>query len=149
MSSLFKYLKVDRDFQLHIDITSLCDFPKSALYPLSILVKAINRLAERSGRKSTFLADSEPLAGWEPPPYRRPGTRYGYRCRLKKLEDDPAIRENRALSRPRFLSFRNDRMLSCRRFETHQASDLSKACARREINKAMNRVKNSPQICLS
>src|SRR5215831_3856225 len=39
MSSLFKYLKVDRDFQLHIDITSLCDFPKSALYPLSILVR--------------------------------------------------------------------------------------------------------------
>src|SRR5262245_56563264 len=48
-------------------------------------------------------------------------------------------RENGALSRPRFLSFRNDRMISCRRFETHQASDLSKACARHEINKAMNR----------
>src|SRR5262244_841500 len=32
-------------------------------------------------------------------------------------------------------------MLSCRRFETHQASDLSKACARHEINKAMNRSK--------
>src|SRR5215510_385972 len=47
--------------------------------------------------------------------------------------------ENGALSRPRFLSFRNDRMLSCRRFETHQASDLSKAYARYEINKAMNR----------
>src|SRR5215813_15576429 len=32
-------------------------------------------------------------------------------------------------------------MLSCRKFETHQASDLSKACASREINKAMNRSK--------
>lgn len=36
LGSLFKYLEVDRGFQLHINITSICDFPKSSFYPLSI-----------------------------------------------------------------------------------------------------------------
>jgi hypothetical protein len=94
LGSLFKYLEVDRGFQLHIDITSLCDFPKSAFYPLSIpserqLILWLKDMAEKAHvwLNQSHLRDGDRLR------VEGPGRDMVIDARLKKLEDDPAIRE--------------------------------------------------------
>jgi hypothetical protein len=94
LGSLFKYIEVDRGFQLHIDITSICDFPKSSFYPLSIpserqLILWLKDVAEKAyvWLSQSHLRDGHHLR------VEGPGCDMVIDARLQKLEDDPAIRE--------------------------------------------------------
>ena len=94
LGSLFKYLEVDRGFQLHIDITSLCDYPKSAFYPLSVpgerqLILWLKDLGDKAHvwLNQSNLRDGDRLR------IEGPGRDMVIDATLKKLEDDPAIRE--------------------------------------------------------
>jgi hypothetical protein len=92
--SLFKYLDVDKGFQLDIDITPTCDFPRRMFYPHAIpdesqLVLWLKDVADKAHDwlNQTNLLDGSRFT------VEGPGPDLLMDAKLTKLWDDPAIRE--------------------------------------------------------
>jgi len=93
LRSLLKYLEVGRGFQLHIDVTSLCDSPQRVFYPLSIPDERqlILWLKDVAAKAHGWLNQSNLLDG-DCLRLEGPGCDVVIDVRVEKLEDDPTIR---------------------------------------------------------